>query len=867
MRSVGRKCGGGGPGWFLAVVLSLALGIGGFIPLGPFSGLLVSEAHADGRKNRAGRVGKRPTSQQPGPQQAVQQLQAIQQLRAAQQAAATAQKLQQVQSTIAAQQQHVQRLQQMVAAAKAARKPATQVTTAPSATVPVASVSTTARISHQKPHQALIQRALSQVQSSRQVSTPQATVQNRIQAMRNTIAKVRGYQPSTQAARGLPSGKHHQALLQSISARIRQPGLSSSLRPSGFNAPRVKQHAVFAHVLSKLRGPALQGPHQVRQQLVFKHIHGKLSHRFKKKTDPAPTPAPAPVVAAPAPAPAPVKTTTPKNTTAPNTLPKLPDSTPDTALINIVKSAVTTVASSTSSSSNALGGTMSKLGGPSQPKESDEEGRGRDSKVIVRKADRDDDDAAPAAKRAASGARLGVLRPLDSLPVLGSFNPRQVLALDLQESALRMLIGRQFKKIGEFAYPSVLGGSKLTQLETPPDENALKSIEALKTLVPDSTFALNHVYAPYRLGAAGRPGTGSIVSPSVGCTGDRCFGANLINWQPQMATCAQDVRIGIVDTGYDASHPAFAKTRITPKSFVPGGAAEAPKEHGTGILSVLGGGLATSTPGLAPNAHYYFAKAFYAETRGGPPVSDTAEMMAALNWLAELKVAVVNLSFAGPKDPLVHYAIQQMAGDGIVVVAAAGNEGPNAPPSYPAAYKEVVAVTAVDRNLAPYRYASRGAHIDVAAPGVGIWTALPGRREGPQTGTSFAVPYVTAVLAMNHTQLAGLKEDPFAPKQRALEILNANIMRLGGPSSQRSPVFGAGLVQAPASCPPAAGVAVARVSPPVAPAPSPVIPAAVKVDPPARTVPVKHEPVAPAGGWQTETTPAAGSTTVERRRP
>jgi hypothetical protein len=289
MRSVGRKCGGGGPGWFLAVVLSLALGIGGFIPLGPFSGLLVSEAHADGRKNRAGRVGKRPTSQQPGPQQAVQQLQAIQQLRAAQQAAATAQKLQQVQSTIAAQQQHVQRLQQMVAAAKAARKPATQVTTAPSATVPVASVSTTARISHQKPHQALIQRALSQVQSSRQVSTPQATVQNRIQAMRNTIAKVRGYQPSTQAARGLPSGKHHQALLQSISARIRQPGLSSSLRPSGFNAPRVKQHAVFAHVLSKLRGPALQGPHQVRQQLVFKHIHGKLSHRFKKKTDPAPT--------------------------------------------------------------------------------------------------------------------------------------------------------------------------------------------------------------------------------------------------------------------------------------------------------------------------------------------------------------------------------------------------------------------------------------------------------------------------------------------------------------------------------------------------------------------------------------------------
>ncbi len=863
MRRVGLKCAGGGRGWRLPIVLSLVLGLGGFVSIGPFRDLLVSEAHADSRKHRAARVNKRPASQQPGPQQAVQQLQAIQQLRAAQQAAATAQKLQQVQSTIAAQQQHVQRLQQLVAAAKAARKPATPVATPPAGTVPAASVSAAARIAPQRPHQALIQRALSQVQSSRQVSTPQARIHTRIQTVRSAIAKVRGQQPPTQAARALSSGKHHQALLQSISARIRQPS-SSSFRSSGFNAARVKQHAVFSHVLSKLRGPALQGPHQVRQQVVFKHIFGKLSHRFKKKTEPAP----APVVAAPAPAPA--KTTTPK-TAAANTLPNLPDAVPDTALvtaaISIVTSAASSVASTTSSSSNALGGTMSKLGGPSQPKESDEENRGRDSKVIVRKADRDDDDTAPAAKRGTSGARLSVLRPLDSLPALGSFNPKQVLALDLPDTALRMLMGRQFKKIGEFAYPSILGTSKLTQLETPPDENALKSLEALKTLVPDSTFALNHVYAPYRLGAAGRPGNGSIVSPSVGCTGDRCFGANLINWQPQMATCAQDVRIGIVDTGYDASHPAFAKTRITPKSFVPAGAAEAPKEHGTGILSVLGGGLATSTPGLAPNAHYYFAKAFYAETRGGPPVSDTAEMMAALNWLAEQKVTVVNLSFAGPKDPLVHYAIQQMTSDGVVVVAAAGNEGPNAPPSYPAAYKEVVAVTAVDRNLAPYRYASRGAHIDVAAPGVGIWTALPGRREGPQTGTSFAVPYVTAVLAMNHTQLNGLKDDPFAPKQRALEVLNANIMRLGGPSTQRSPIFGTGLVQAPTSCPPATGVAVARVSPsPAAAMPSSVVPAAAKVDPPARTVPAKHEPVAPAGGWQTETTPAA-VTTLERRRP
>ncbi len=116
-------------------------------------------------------------------------------------------------------------------------------------------------------------------------------------------------------------------------------------------------------------------------------------------------------------------------------------------------------------------------------------------------------------------------------------------------------------------------------------------------------------------------------------------------------------------------------------------------------------------------------------------------MLQALHWLKKSGVAVANLSFAGPPDDLLHHAVRELTKAGIVVVAAAGNEGPGAPPSYPAAYEEVIAVTAVDRNLAAYRYASRGDHIDLAAPGVDVWTALPGRREGPQTGTSFAVPY------------------------------------------------------------------------------------------------------------------------------
>jgi subtilisin family serine protease len=175
-------------------------------------------------------------------------------------------------------------------------------------------------------------------------------------------------------------------------------------------------------------------------------------------------------------------------------------------------------------------------------------------------------------------------------------------------------------------------------------------------------------------------------------------------------------------------------------------------------------------------------------------------------------VAVANLSFAGPPDDAVHHAVRELTKAGIVVVAAAGNEGPSAPPSYPAAYEEVIAVTAVDRDLAAYRYASRGDHIDLAAPGVDVWTALPGRREGPQTGTSFAVPFVTAVVAVAHGP-AGLRpdDDPLAAKARALAKIRASIKNLG--ERGRDPTFGAGLVQAPAPCDATAPNIVAAVQP------------------------------------------------------
>ena len=111
-------------------------------------------------------------------------------------------------------------------------------------------------------------------------------------------------------------------------------------------------------------------------------------------------------------------------------------------------------------------------------------------------------------------------------------------------------------------------------------------------------------------------------------------------------------------------------------------------------------------------------------------------------------------------------------------------------PSYPAAYDQVIAVTAVNKELQSYRYANRGSYIDIAAPGVAIWTALPGAMEGYHSGTSFATPYVTATLAALYPRLAS--------KTQAEALHQFSYKDLGAPGPD--PIFGQGLVVAPATC-------------------------------------------------------------------
>lgn len=172
--------------------------------------------------------------------------------------------------------------------------------------------------------------------------------------------------------------------------------------------------------------------------------------------------------------------------------------------------------------------------------------------------------------------------------------------------------------------------------------------------------------------------------------------------------------------------------------------------------------------------------------------TDTVSLLKALSWMEANDVKLINMSFSGPRDELVQEAIERLNSHGVVLVAAAGNEGPVAEPAYPATYPQVIAVTAVNKDLRNYRYANRGGHIDVAAPGADIWTAIPGSRAGYHSGTSFAAPHVTGLIAiMPRSSLTDKKNDLLD----SMPVVDLGI-------TGRDPVFGRGLLVAPPACTP-----------------------------------------------------------------
>jgi len=160
--------------------------------------------------------------------------------------------------------------------------------------------------------------------------------------------------------------------------------------------------------------------------------------------------------------------------------------------------------------------------------------------------------------------------------------------------------------------------------------------------------------------------------------------------------------------------------------------------------------------------------------------------------MVQKRVRVVNVSLAGDDNALMALAVRRASARGTVLIAAAGNAGPNAPPAYPGALPEVIAVTAVDQQGAVFAGANRGSYIAFAAPGVRIWVPTPDGQGRYETGTSFAAPFALGTAALEMMQGAPADAD------RLRERLAAKARALG--TGGRNPTYGYGLVQASASC-------------------------------------------------------------------
>jgi hypothetical protein len=399
-------------------------------------------------------------------------------------------------------------------------------------------------------------------------------------------------------------------------------------------------------------------------------------------------------------------------------------------------------------------------------------------------------------------------------PQPGTYRPNEVLGLNLSDAALQRLRDQGYKTKGSSA-----SGVVYITLREGVDEWAEK-----RKLEADfqQGFALNFLYNHYRNVLGDNPNEAVPVrTGSKGCSTERCYGPKVIGWQNDLAACAEGVRVGIVDTGFDGSHTTFTKggAKLTNVMRPETSATKAPNWHGTSVLSLLAGAPESSTPGLIPTADFLIADAFFKNAKGLAQ-TDTVRLLEALQRLDETGAQIINMSLVGPWDELVRRRIVDMSTrKGVLFIAAVGNDGERAPPGYPAAYEEVIAVTAVDSFRQSYADANRGSYISVAAPGVKIWTALPGNMEGMVSGTSFAAPFVTAIAAVTYNTgrmkaLLGDKRGPLDPKGAMLAAFSIDKLGNGEPADQR--IYGLGLAKAPPSCTPASQPVAATSKPPVA---------------------------------------------------
>ena len=259
-----------------------------------------------------------------------------------------------------------------------------------------------------------------------------------------------------------------------------------------------------------------------------------------------------------------------------------------------------------------------------------------------------------------------------------------------------------------------------------------------------------------------------------------------ISW---VISTGDPVKVGVIDTGIDLKHPDLqANIKGGYNAINPLKSPNDDNGHGThvaGIIAALNNSI--GVVGVGPNIDLYAIKVLNAS--GSGYLSDVIE---GLDWAVTNGMQVVNMSLGTSQDvQSFHDAILNAYDAGITIVAAAGNSGGAV--VFPAAYPEVIAVSATDQNNQIASFSSRGPEVDLAAPGVNIYSTYKGQSYTTLSGTSMAAPHVSGAAALIiDTKKCDLNLDGICTPAEVQQRLEQTAIDLGDPGKDN--LYGSGLV-------------------------------------------------------------------------
>jgi subtilisin len=289
---------------------------------------------------------------------------------------------------------------------------------------------------------------------------------------------------------------------------------------------------------------------------------------------------------------------------------------------------------------------------------------------------------------------------------------------------------------------------------------------------------------PYRLDA--------LVAPSdLGQVQDWGIGAGKIP-EAWLLTKGEGVKVAVLDTGVEASHPDLVGQFAIPPADGTGSpiGANDKQGHGTHCAGIVAGSdNSEGIVGVSPKCKLIVGKVL-----GDDGSGRSSWIAAGIRWAVSKGAHVISMSLGSPfDDATMAAAIAEAASQGVFIVCAAGNSGQGAEAEYPGADRNAVAIASINESGKVSDYSSRGRHVMFAAPGEKILSTFPVARYAKLSGTSMACPFIAGLVALlvsRHLGTSPVAKTPLRTRDELIEHLRRATVDIGAPGHDTSAGWG-----------------------------------------------------------------------------